>query len=31
MCMAVGHPDPERLVAASVKKPLNELRSYNKT
>jgi nitroreductase len=29
MLIAVGYPDPEGLVAASVKKTLGELRSYN--
>lgn len=31
MLIAVGFPDPEGLVAASIKKPLCELRSYNVT
>lgn len=29
LCIAVGYPDPEGLVASSPKKPLDELRRYN--
>jgi nitroreductase len=29
MCMTVGYPDPEGMVAFSQKKPLEEIRSYN--
>ena len=29
MCLAVGYPDPEGLVAYSQKKPLGQLRRYN--
>ncbi len=29
MLIAVGYPDPEGLVAASIKKPLHQIRSYN--
>jgi len=29
MCMALGYPDPEGLVAYSQKKPLGQLRRYN--
>lgn len=29
MLIAVGYPDPEGLVAASIKKPLHQLRSFN--
>lgn len=31
MCMSLGYPDPEGEVPFSQKKPLDELRSYNKT
>jgi nitroreductase len=30
MLLAVGHPDPEGLVAYSQKKKLSRMRSYNK-
>jgi nitroreductase len=29
MCMAIGYPDPEGMVAYSQKKPLAQLRTYN--
>jgi nitroreductase len=29
MCLAVGYPDPEGLVAYSEKRPLDEVRTYN--
>jgi nitroreductase len=29
MCLAVGYPDPEGLVAYSEKRPLDDVRSYN--
>jgi hypothetical protein len=29
MCIAVGYPDPDGLVAYSQKKPLGQLRRYN--
>ncbi|MEZ6146238.1 MAG: hypothetical protein R3B91_12665 [Planctomycetaceae bacterium] len=29
MCLAVGYPDPNGLVAYSQKKPLDQLRRYN--
>lgn len=29
MCLALGYPDPEGLVAYSQKKPLSQMRSYN--
>ena len=31
MCVAVGHPDPEGEVAYSDKKPLDQMRQYNRT
>jgi len=30
MCLAVGYPDPDGLVAYSQKKPLDQIRSYNR-
>ena len=30
MCMALGYPDPHKLVPYSQKKPLHEMRKYNK-
>ncbi|WP_103664343.1 nitroreductase family protein [Gracilimonas amylolytica] len=29
MCLAVGYPDPEGMIACSEKRSLNEIRSYN--
>jgi nitroreductase len=31
LLISVGYPEPERLVPISVKKPVEELRSYNRT
>lgn len=31
MLISVGYPDPERLVPISVKKPVDELRTYNRS
>jgi nitroreductase len=30
LCLSVGYPDPEGLVAFSQKKSLDEIRSYNR-